>query len=73
MVARQPVAPACVHCLHDVERDTGQEYFFRRNREPELVYQSDDFCFEGFCRLLCPVKQVYEKFPDHRYVSVRHS
>ena len=73
MVAGETVALADVHCLHDVERDTGPEGFFRRNREQELVHQSYDFCFEGLCCLLCPVEQVNEKFPDHRYVSVRHS
>jgi len=32
VVAGQPVTPAYVHCLHDVEMDTGHEGFFRRNR-----------------------------------------
>jgi len=66
VVAGQPVAPAYVHCMHDFERDTGHEGFFRSNREQELVYQSYDFCFKGLCCLLCPVEQVYKKFPDHR-------
>jgi hypothetical protein len=29
------------------------------------VHHCYDFCFEGLCCLLCPVEQVYEKFPDH--------
>ena len=73
MVACQPVAPAYVHCLNDFERDTRQECFLCNNRELELVQQSYDFCFEVLCCLLCPVEQVYEKFPDHRHSSVRHS
>lgn len=73
MITGQPVAPAYVHCLHDIERDTGHEGFFRGNREPELVHQSYDFYFEGLCCLLCPVEQVYEKFPDHCFVSVRYT
>jgi hypothetical protein len=63
MVAGHPVAPAYVHCLHDVESDTGQEGFLCNNRELDLVHQSYDFCLEGLCSLLCPVEQVYEKIP----------
>lgn len=65
MVARQPVSPAYVHCMHDVERGTGQEGSFRRNREQDRVNHSYDFCLEGLCCLLCPVEQVFKKFPDH--------
>ena len=69
----KPVAPAYVHCLHDAGRDTGQECFLCNNRGVGVVHQSDDFYFEGLCCLLCPVEQVYEKFPDHCYGTVRHS
>ena len=73
MVARQPVAPAYVHCMYDAGRDTGQEGFLCCNQGQELVHQGYDLSFEGFCCLLCPVEQVYEKFPDHYYGTVRYS
>jgi hypothetical protein len=30
------------------------------------VHHRYDFYFEGLCCLLCPVEQVFKKFPDHR-------
>ena len=63
VVAREPVAPAHVHCMHDVERDTGHGGFFRSNRAQEIMREDHDFCFHGLSCLLCPVEQVYEKSP----------
>ena len=63
MVAGQPVAPAHVHCLHDVERDTGQEGFFCSNRAGVLCTRAMTFALRAFAAFFARSSRCMKNSP----------
>ncbi len=63
MVAGQPVTPAYVHYLHDVERDTGQECFLCNNRELELCTKAMTFALRAFAAFFARSSRCMKNSP----------
>jgi len=73
MAARQSVPFARVQCITIFRWDTGCQELLCKNCGHELMCQSHEFCFEGFCHLFCPRYQFYEEFPDHCNKNIKFS
>ena len=73
MAARQSVPFARVQCITIFRWDTGCQELLCKNCGYELLCQSYEFCFEGFCHLFCPRYQFYEEFPDHCNKNIKFS
>jgi len=65
VVACQSVPLSHFHRITRVRRDSGCQELLHWDRGHELFYQSNKFCFEDFCYLLCPCYQFFKEFPDH--------